>query len=184
MTWPRSQAGFLGRLGKGNARCTPPCSKPSRVPPGMGTPPPSKPPLRGAGPVWSPLLPHLSPPTSYPVTWGFLPGVKVPHQHPAGSRVVGRHEFHIFPHRYLDSTPQEVYFLYITLKSAEPPHFWNLKNTRSWMKTNGIKMVLLNSCLGELHIFTTVNGCASMKYIDNTVLENPRAIRVPRPLSF
>ena len=54
------------------------------------------------------------------------------------------------------------------------------------MKTNAQwgKMVLLNPCLGEFYIFTMVNGCAPMKYVDNTVLENPRTLKVSRPFSF
>lgn len=46
------------------------------------------------------------------------------------------------------------------------------------------KVVLLNPCLGELYIFTIVNGSASMKYEDDAALENPRALKVPGLWSF
>ena len=72
-TWPESWAGFLGQLGRGNARCTPPWSEPPRVPPGVGTPPPSQPPLSGTVLSCLHFCSPLSPPTSYPVAWGFFP---------------------------------------------------------------------------------------------------------------
>ena len=61
-TRPESGADFPGRLGRGNAGCSPPWSEPLWVPPGVRNPPPSQPPLRGAVPVWPPLfLPPQSP---------------------------------------------------------------------------------------------------------------------------
>ena len=71
----------------------------------MGTPPPSQPPLRGAGSVWPPLLlsphsPHILPSRSAvpPISLG----VEVPHQHMAGTLVVGRCKLHVLPHCHLD----------------------------------------------------------------------------------
>ena len=100
----------------------PPRSEPLRVPPGMGTPP------RLSHPSGAPALSSLhfssslSSPISYWFAWGVPPislGIKVPHQHPAGTQVVGRRELHVFPLCHL----LKFYLLLVSL------YF----NTRMWL---------------------------------------------------
>lgn len=79
----------------------PPSSEPPRVPPGMGNPPYSQPQLSGAGLVYLPLLLPPYSPHDIPSHSGVPPNsldIEVPHQHPAGSLVVGRRELCLLTH--------------------------------------------------------------------------------------
>ena len=78
-------------IGQGKCSVHCPQSEPLRVPPGMGTPPPSQPPLRGTSPVQPPPLLPLQFPHVLPVHLGVPPislGVEVSHQRLAGALVV------------------------------------------------------------------------------------------------
>ena len=109
-TWPRSPAGFPGPDWAGEM---------------LGMLPPDPPSPRGSLQAWEPL-PAPSHPSGVPVLSGLhfsspltspyvLPGcsgvppislgIEVPHQHPAGALVLGRHKLCVFPCRHLDSTP-------------------------------------------------------------------------------
>ena len=78
-----SSAGSPGRVGRADAL------RSSPSPPGGSLPSafPDLPGLRGADPVWLPLLLPLQPPTSYRFTWGFLPSPWASRSPP----VAGRH---------------------------------------------------------------------------------------------
>ena len=108
---PSRRAGrLLGRLDRGNAWHAPPWSYPLRIPPGVGTPTPTPPPLRGTGLFWPPLLFPPQSPHILLVGLGVPPvslGIEVPHQRLAGALVVGRCEHHVFPCCHLDSAPQD-----------------------------------------------------------------------------
>ena len=88
--WPGSSAGSPGQVGQAISLFTSPAPPRGPLPPTS----PDLPSLRGADPVWPPLLlPSLSPYILL-VHLGVPPislGVRVPHQQPAGTLVVGRH---------------------------------------------------------------------------------------------
>ena len=93
-------------------------SKPPRFPPGIGNPPPSQIPPSGAGPVRPPLVfpPHSS--LILPGCLGVPPvslGFEVPHQHPAGTLVVGRHELHVLPCHHLNMQYSFTFNLFVFL---------------------------------------------------------------------
>ena len=86
---PGSSAGSPAQVGQAIAL------RSSPAPPGESLPPasPDIPGLRGADPVWPPLLLPSQSPCVLQVHFGVPPislGIRVPHQRPAGTLVVGR----------------------------------------------------------------------------------------------
>ena len=86
---PGSSAGSPARVGQAIALCSSPSLPRESLPPAS----PDLPGLRGAGPVWPPLLLPPQSPYILLVHFGVPPvslGIRVPHQQPAGVLVVGR----------------------------------------------------------------------------------------------
>ena len=85
-----AQQASRAQVGLTNALCSSPA--PSRGPPPPASP--DLPGLMGTDPVWLPLILPLQSPHVLPVHLGVPPvslGVRVPHQQPVGTLIVGRH---------------------------------------------------------------------------------------------
>ena len=107
-TRPRSPTGFPPSDWAGEMLgALPPILQAPEGPSGVGAPPPSKPPLRGTGPLQPP---HLLPSYSHvlPGCSGVPPvplGTEAHHQCQAVALAVGRHILQVLPCRQIDSTP-------------------------------------------------------------------------------